>query len=108
MVEDKGEPALPTNLYRQAVRDLVDILRESRRSFGTLVARQSRDRLFARCEAIRTGAEKGHLRADIQPRQPTRFANEHPWVIAFDPESRNIYRIVHGHRHLPSMLGRQR
>lgn len=104
----KMEPALPSNLYPPALRDLVRILRESRRQFGTIVARQSRDRLYARCEAIRTGNEKGHLRADVQPRYPTRFADETPWVIAFDPETRNIYRIVHGHRHLPSMFTRSR
>lgn len=100
------EPPLPANLLPQAVRDIVRILRESRREYGSIVARHSRDRLYARCNAIQMGLEKGHMRQDVRPRRPIRFANEAPWVIVFDPYSRNVYRVLHGKRDFPSLFSR--
>jgi hypothetical protein len=31
--------------------------------------------------------------------------NEDPWVICFNPHTRQVYRIVHGARDFPAIFG---
>jgi plasmid stabilization system protein ParE len=97
---------LPGNLSQQAVSDLIGILRRSAREFGTMVARRSRDRLLIQVKAIENGTAVGHERRDVRPRRPTQFLNEDPWVICFNPSTRQVYRILHGARDFPAILGR--
>jgi len=96
---------LPGNLSRQALDDLIRILRRSAREFGASVARRSRDRLLLQVEAIQSGTAFGHRRHDVQPRRPTHFINEDPWVICFNPDTRQVYRILHGARDFPALFG---
>ena len=96
---------LPGNLSRQAVDDLVQILRRSEREFGAAVARRSRDRLLARIRSVEDGKAIGHRRQDVRPRRPTLFLNENPWVICFNPETGQVYRILHGARDFPAIFG---
>src|ERR1700688_4701420 len=56
MAQPDWSAALPGNLSRKAVEDLVRILRRSGREFCVAIARQSRERLIARIRAIETGA----------------------------------------------------
>ena len=49
----------------------------------------------------------GHPRHDVQPRRPTLFLNEDPWVICFNAQTRQIYRILHGARDFPAIFGAQ-
>jgi plasmid stabilization system protein ParE len=70
-----------------------------------MVARQSRDRLLLRVQAIRNGTVTGHRRYDVPTRRPTRFLNEDPWVICFNPDTRQVYRILHGARDFPALFG---
>jgi plasmid stabilization system protein ParE len=97
--------ALPGNLSRRAADDLIRILRRSAREFGQIVARRSRDRLLARIKTVEDGPAIGHRRQDVQPRHPTLFLNEDPWVICFNPHTRQVYRILHGARDFPAILG---
>ena len=97
---------LPGNLSRQAIDDLILILRRSADEFGVPVARRSRERLLLRVEAIRNGTAIGHRRNDVRPRRPTHFLNEDPWVICFNPDTRQVYRILHGARDFPALFGR--
>ena len=96
---------LPGNLSRQAADDLIRILHRSARDFGAVVARRSRDRLLARIKAIQNGTVIGHHRHDVPTRRPTRFLNEDPWVICFNPDTRQVYRILHGARDFPTIFG---
>ena len=96
---------LPGNLSRQAVDDLIRILRRSAREFGAVVARRSGDRSLLQAAAIRNGTAIGHRRHDVQSRRPTHFLNEDPWVICFNPDTRQVYRILHGARDFPALFG---
>jgi plasmid stabilization system protein ParE len=96
---------LPANLSRQAVDDLIRILRRSAREFGVVVARRSRERLLARVRSVADGTAIGHHRQDVRPRRPTSFLTEDPWVICFNPHTRQVYRIVHGARDFPAIFG---
>jgi plasmid stabilization system protein ParE len=96
---------LPGNLSQWAVDDLIRILRRSAQEFGALVARRSRDRLLARIRSVEAGTAMGHRRQDVRPRHPTMFLNEDPWVICFNPHTRQIYRILHGARDFPAIFG---
>ena len=60
---------LPANLSRQAVDDLIRILRRSAREFGVVVARRSRERLLARVRSVADGTAIGHRRQDVRPRR---------------------------------------
>jgi plasmid stabilization system protein ParE len=97
--------ALPANLSRQAVDDLIRALRRSARDFGVVVARRSRERLLARIGSVADGTAIGHHRQDVRPRRPTLFLNEDPWVICFNPHTRQVYRILHGARDFPAIFG---
>jgi plasmid stabilization system protein ParE len=96
---------LPGNLSRQAVDDLIRILRRSAREFGVAVFHRSRARLLMQIEAIQDGTAIGHRRPDVPARRPTRFLNEDPWVICFNPDTRQVYRILHGARDFPALFG---
>jgi plasmid stabilization system protein ParE len=96
---------LPGNLSRQAGDDLVRILRRSAQTFGVAVGRRSRDRLVAAINAVEDGTAIGHRRQDVRPRRPTLFLNEDPWVICFNPDTRQVYRILHGARDFPALFG---
>ena len=85
---------LPANLSRQAIDDLIRILRRSARDFGVVVARRSRDRLLARIRSVEDGTAIGHHRQDVRPRRATVFLNEDPWVIGFNPCTQQVYRIT--------------
>ena len=96
---------LPGNLSRSAVDDLIRLLRRSAREFGVVVSRRSHARLLRQIEAIRDGKAIGYRRPDVQPRRPTRFLNEDPWVLCFNPDTRQVYRILHGARDFPALFG---
>ena len=96
---------LPGNLSPQAARDLRDILRRSVRTWRLDTARRTRDRLLRRCQDIEIGLAVGHRRADVQPKSPTLFFVERPWVLAYDPTTRQVLRILHGARDFPAALG---
>lgn len=96
---------LPGNLSRQTADDLVRILRHSERQFGAATRGRSRDRLLARIRAVEEGGAIGHPRQDVRPRRPTLFLNENPWVICFNPETRQVYLILHGARDFPAIFG---
>jgi plasmid stabilization system protein ParE len=55
---------------------------------------------------IAAGLTKGHRRRDVKPRRPLLFVVAHPskYVIAFDPKTREIARIIHGARDFPSIF----
>jgi len=97
--------AFSANLSRQAVEDLIRILRRSERDFGA-VARRARDRLLTCIPAIENGTAIDRPRHDVQPQRRTLFLNEEPWVICFNPHTRQVYRIIHGSRDCPAIFGR--
>ena len=96
---------LPGNLSRRALEDLLKILRRSSREFGVAVARKARERLLTRVREIEMGTAIGHRRTDVPTRRPILFLNEDPWVLCFNPDTRQIYRIVHGARDFPALFG---
>ena len=85
-------------LSPRAIADLRSILRRSFEQYGSIGAARLQQRLEKRFEGIAAGAVLGHRRHDVTPRRPILFDVERPFVIAFDPESRTILRIVHGAR----------
>ena len=96
--------SLPDNFSRLALRDFLAILRKSHEEFGAHTARETRDRLVRRFRQIERGERIGHEREDVQPKQPTLFVNELPWVIAFDPKTCVIKRVLHGARSFPALF----
>ena len=97
-----GEP--PGNLSARALADLTAILRRSAREWGLATARRTRDRLLARVRAVADGIAIGHARPDVPTRQPVLFLVEAPWVVAYDPATRQVLRILHGARDLPALF----
>jgi plasmid stabilization system protein ParE len=95
---------LPGNLSPRAKRDLIGILRYSAREFGAATARRSRDRLLERVKAIASGVAVGHRRHDVMLKVPTLFLVEPPWVIAYHPVTRRIYRVLHGAMDFPALF----
>ena len=95
---------LPGNLSRRAARDLIGILRYSAREWGIATARRSRDRLLDRIRDIEAGHVVGHRRNDVAPKAPTLFLVEHPWVIAYHPMTRQVYRVLHGAMDFPALF----
>lgn len=95
---------VPDNLSRRAIGDLLDILEESARQYHRSIVLRSRDRLAGRCAAVLAGTAEGHRRPDLPPDLPFRFVNEPPWVIAFDPDTRLVLRILHEKRDFPALL----
>lgn len=80
------------------------IYRRSVRDWGVDVAQRSLDRLLARIGAIAAGRTVGHGRSDVAPSVPTAFVVEEPWVIAYNPETLEVYRIVHGARDFAALF----
>lgn len=94
---------LPGNLSRRAMADFLRILRRSGREWGTETALQTRARLLHRFRQVADGLAVGHRRQDVEPRTPTLFLNEDPWVIAYRPETRQVLRVLHGARDFKSI-----
>jgi plasmid stabilization system protein ParE len=88
-------------LSRRAALDLARILTElinDEERAGPEIARRV-DVILDDCmDRIADGRIPGHRRADIRPRHPLLFAVDKPtrYVIAFDPTTRKIVRVVHG------------
>jgi plasmid stabilization system protein ParE len=85
-------------LSPRAIADLRSILRRSFEQYGSIGAARLQQRLEKRFEGIAAGTVLGHRRHDVTPRRPIRFVTERPFVIAFDPDTKVILRIVHGAR----------
>lgn len=94
----------PENLSPQAARDLISILKQSNKRWGMHTARKTRDRMLARCKSVADGTAVGHRREDLGSRRPRLFLNEPPYVIAFNPQTRRVLRIVHGARDFPALF----
>jgi plasmid stabilization system protein ParE len=75
-------------LSPEAVDDIRQILLESEAQFGPL-----------------GGTANGHKRRDIRSAIPLRFEVVRPFVVAFDPETRTIVRVIHGARDTPGIFG---
>lgn len=82
-----------------------DIYRTSVRTWGVRTADRTRARLRARFEGIARNEFPGIRRHDLPADLPLRFVNQPPFVIAFDPETRIILRILHAHRDFPGIFG---
>jgi len=104
MIDQELLENLPRNLSRQATKDLLLILRRSAEEFGITTARRSCDRILGKCKVIEAGHAVGHKRPDIRTLTPTLVVNESPWVIFFNPETRQITRIIHGARDFPALF----
>jgi plasmid stabilization system protein ParE len=91
-------------LSTRAQSDLVDILIFTADRFGTRAARRLQARLEARFEMIADGTATGHRRRDLRSDVPLLFDIVRPFVIAFDPQTREIARILHGARNLPTIF----
>jgi plasmid stabilization system protein ParE len=97
----------PNSLYslsEEAADDLLRILDESMLQWGAAAARRMQARLEARFARIAAGITPGHKRLDVARHLPLRFAVEPPFVIAFNPEKRQIVRIVHGRRDFSTLF----
>jgi plasmid stabilization system protein ParE len=94
------------NLSDEAISDLVGILLYSEAEFGVLAARRLQTRLERCFTAITSGTIKGHPRRDVSTSRPILFAVERPFVIAFDAETRQIYRVIHGARDFAALFGK--
>jgi plasmid stabilization system protein ParE len=91
-------------LSSRAQSDLIDILLFTADRFGTPSARRLQMRLEARFEKIADGTASGHRRRDIRSEVPLLFDVVRPFVIAFDPETKEIARILHGARNISAIL----
>lgn len=85
-------------LSDEAAEDVAAILLDAMQSGGAAGVLRMARRLEAKFQAIATGLVPGHRRSDIGTSIPLRFAIEYPFVIAFDPASRRIVRVLHGRR----------
>lgn len=91
-------------LSEEAADDLLGILAHTADRYGIAAARRLEARLKARFAAIAAGIALGHQRSDISAELRLRFVTERPFVVAFDPETRIIIRILHGARDFPSLF----
>jgi plasmid stabilization system protein ParE len=85
--------------------DLNDILDFSEARFGARAADRLEARFVTAFERIARGTAIGHMRRDIAANVPLRFVVERPFVIAFDPATREIVRILHGARNFGAIFG---
>ena len=88
----------PGNLSRQALADFEDILERSRRRFGEQHAIRFRDRVIVTCNRIAGGENHGHTRRDVNTSITTRFIGIDVVMIAYNPKSRMVLRILDGRR----------
>jgi plasmid stabilization system protein ParE len=95
---------LAFELSPEATRDVAAILEESRREYGKLAAFRMKQRLDQKFTDIALGIAKGHTRWDLATAIPLRFEVARPFVVAFDPETRRIVRVVHGSRDFPALF----
>ena len=94
----------PSNLSKLADIDLTDILYRSLKSFGLDQTRFTESRIRARCLSIWDGSTLGHKINALSTRRPTLYYYEQPWMIAFDPSTREIIRIFHARRDLAKLM----
>jgi plasmid stabilization system protein ParE len=85
-------------LSPEAEGDLNDIIFYSENHFGAGTARRLQQRLEERFVRIAEGRVIGHIRADVPTSLPLRFDVVRPFVIAFEPETKIIIRVLHGAR----------
>lgn len=95
---------MTVRLSRQALADLRRIILESELRWGEAVARRTRDRLRHRFETIAMGHGHGLKRRDVPAELPFLFVSEAPFVIAYDQQTLQIVRILHGRRDLPHLF----
>jgi plasmid stabilization system protein ParE len=91
----------------RARADILRIVSQSRREFGSVAGLRMSARLERMLEAISAGTAQGHLRRDVPRELGLRFEVIHPFVIAFRPRDRIIVRIVHGARDIRQLFGRR-
>lgn len=94
----------PTNLTAQAKRDLNAILERSADVFGKSQAELLQERVFTVCADIADGMNHGHALPTATVRRPTRIIVVHPFIIAYNPKTRKVIRIVDGRRDLFKIL----
>ena len=94
----------PNNLSKPADMDLTEILYRSLKRFGLDQTKAAEDRICARCLSIRDGSTIGHKIDILSTRRPILYHYEHPWMIAFDPGTREIIRIFHARRDLAKLM----
>lgn len=85
-------------LSRQAAADLVRILDESEARWGESTAQRTEVRIRHRFEHIGSGTVVGHRRADVPEELSLLFVAEKPFVIAFNPATKTVVRVLHGRR----------
>lgn len=90
-------------LTAEAEEDLIDILAHLYTADGEPLACACDERLDRRFTAVANGLP-GRRRTDVHSRRPLLFTREGPYLIAFDPDTWVIVRIVHGLRDFPSVF----
>jgi plasmid stabilization system protein ParE len=85
-------------LSAEALEDVAEILDYLRIEAGQNVAERMAERLDLRFRKVASGIALGHKRPDVPSRRSLRFSVERPYVVAFDPDTRLIIRVVHGAR----------
>ncbi len=50
------------------------------------------------------GRGHGHKRRDVPAELPFLFVSEPPFVIAYDQQTLQIVRIIHGRRNIPNLF----
>ena len=95
---------VPGSLSAQALADLVAIVRRSAREWGRDTARRTAERLLAGCRAVEDGTALGHERRDVRTRRRVLFLVEAPWVIAYDPDTWRVLRVLHSARDFPAVF----
>jgi len=93
----------PYTLTAEAEEDLIGILAHLHDIGGEPLARAWDERLDRRFTAVANGLP-GRRRVDVRTRRPLLFTREGPYLIAFDPETRVIIRLVHGSRDFPTVF----
>ena len=67
-------------------------------------AQATQARIYERCQAILDRHSLGHRIRHLRTKRPTLYHYERPWMIAFDPTTCEIIRIIHGRRDLAKLL----
>ncbi len=95
----------PDNLAPQARRDLVAIITRSAIVYGAARADRAEERILRECPKIAEGIDHGHTRDDVPTRRVIHFIVVRPWVIAYNPTTRRVLRILDGRRDLGRIIG---
>ena len=96
------------NLSRRAASDVVAILKRTAKEWGRDVALELEAAFTEKFEKIFVGIAQGHTRLDAKPKRPLLFENmdHYPFVIAFEPRSRRIVRVIYAGRNMPDIFRR--